>query len=411
MSLYSRLFKYSPRADRKPIENFLTEALYDLLERMTTLDRKCMEGFITEILVGSHAPESFHDTLTAARSLRWQTQKVIYCAGDRGYVDLCLMADERIMLVVENKIAAAFTCHPAPDDSVEPNDDLVNENWNQLGFYERYLAEESPGAGLVLLTHFTEAPRTFLLKGAGEKDELAEEIFRRVCRWSDVYKWISLWQLSVAKDCKVDPAINLLRMLAREFALFLEEQRMNITEMTNDDLELMRTVFSHNLPRKMRDFMRLTRNSVVLLPEVVKAEQYGRANALLDKEHQLVWDWVYCFDKGLKWFIGWGISARDGLSGYLIEFDSPVKCFVLLGSDRREIPLSNAQFEAYRDVGWTIHEPRPDQKLRLVKTIEPLQLVQNGADFNHSFEQWVTAVVKEGIALLDSARGSFKSNG
>jgi hypothetical protein len=33
--IYARLFRYAPRADFEPLENFLTEALGDFLERLT----------------------------------------------------------------------------------------------------------------------------------------------------------------------------------------------------------------------------------------------------------------------------------------------------------------------------------------------------------------------------------------
>lgn len=408
MDLYSRIFKYAPRSDQKAIENFLTECLCDLLERMTALGRKCLERFIFELLVGSHSPSGFQNRLSSAASLRWETQKSIHYAGGRGCLDLCLLADGQVILVIENKVAAGFTYHRVSDDLDEPHDDLDDYNCSQLKFYEGYLAENSPGAGLVLLTHFTAAPQTFLVENDDNKHGGTARIFRRVCRWSDAYNWISQSQLLSKKGCDSNPRENLLGLLLSEFLQFLEGERMNLTETNNDDLELMQTFFVHNLPRKMRDLMASARNSVVALPAVANAGQYGKARAFQDKQNPLVWDWVYCFEQNLKWFISWGLSGKDGLRAYKIEFDSPLTCFVLISTDGREIPASSAQLQSCKGIGWSVYEPSSGQKLRLVKTAEPVLLLEANAGFNRPFERWVTEAVEEGVALLGSARESIK---
>jgi hypothetical protein len=254
------------------------------------------------------------------------------------------------------------------------------------------------------LTHFTPAPQTFAVEQDSDKPSQTGDIFRRVCRWSDAYRWISQFEQSATKDYEGGPKRNFLVFLVGEFSQFLEEERMNVTETKNDDLELMRGFFSRGLPRKMRDLMGAARSSVAALPALVSAGQYGKARALLDKENPLVWDWVYCFEQNLKWFVSWGVSGKDGLRAYKIELASPLKCFVLVGSDSREIPISSAQLQPYRDLGWSIYEPSSGQKLRLVKTVEPALLLEGNAGFNSSFEHWVTGTVNEAIALLGSAR-------
>jgi len=54
--IYARLFLYTARADFEPLENFLTESLGDLLERLTTADRGLLESFISDVLCGSEIP-------------------------------------------------------------------------------------------------------------------------------------------------------------------------------------------------------------------------------------------------------------------------------------------------------------------------------------------------------------------
>ncbi len=51
--IYARLFRYTARADFEPLENFLTESLGDLLERLTIADGSQLESFISDVLCGS----------------------------------------------------------------------------------------------------------------------------------------------------------------------------------------------------------------------------------------------------------------------------------------------------------------------------------------------------------------------
>ena len=85
MALFSRLFKYAPLPGRTQLENFLTESLCDLLERMTVLDRKGVERFVLDALAGSRSPSGFRERLAEAKGLYWTTRKSISFADNRGY--------------------------------------------------------------------------------------------------------------------------------------------------------------------------------------------------------------------------------------------------------------------------------------------------------------------------------------
>jgi len=95
-SLFTRLFKYTSRDGHSPLENFLTECLHCFLERLTAVDRKSLECFIAEVLCGSELPPALRARISCARSLTWTTQQPICCDGERGYLDICLRADNDI---------------------------------------------------------------------------------------------------------------------------------------------------------------------------------------------------------------------------------------------------------------------------------------------------------------------------
>jgi|HubBroStandDraft_6_1064221.scaffolds.fasta_scaffold4024950_1 hypothetical protein len=63
MTLYERLFKYAPATGRTQLENFLSESLCDVLERMTAFDRESMEGFVLETVLKEPAQSTFSERL------------------------------------------------------------------------------------------------------------------------------------------------------------------------------------------------------------------------------------------------------------------------------------------------------------------------------------------------------------
>jgi PD-(D/E)XK nuclease superfamily len=115
--------------------NFLTECICDFLDRVTAFDRHASELFISEILGGSKMPADLLTAISKATILQWKTQQTISLASNRGFVDLCLLADNNLVLIIENKINAGFTTHRVIETEEEPSKD-GDENWNQLEFYE-----------------------------------------------------------------------------------------------------------------------------------------------------------------------------------------------------------------------------------------------------------------------------------
>jgi hypothetical protein len=394
--LYYRLSKYAPTPGRTQVENFLTESLCDLLERMTVLDRRNVESFISDILVGSEPPSTasiFRDKLTSAGQLEWETQHRIELDAECGYLDLCLFADNRIVLVIENKIASGFTSHGIPGEDGQAEVKFED----QLHFYDRWLSAKWPGAGLVLLTQFTDAPSDFL----DEKNRqitATNPIFHRVCRWATVYERIGRWRESYADQFKDEPDGMFLSMLCAEFRQFLERMKMNPTEMKDDDLGLLTAYCSQDIWKKVRDLMASVRARVLpLLPSSYSPSKRVPATEAW-QETQIMWDWAYCYEKKLKWYIGWGLSGANGLRHLDIELPSPLQAFVLIGSDNRRTEPAITSKEVID--GWATTK----RQLALIKVVAAQVLAGSSKGFNRALEEWVEVTVKEGVGMLEKAR-------
>jgi hypothetical protein len=73
--IYARLFRYTARADFEPLENFLTESLGDLLERLTIADGSQLESFISDVLCGSEIPAPLAARILALLSWRGELRR------------------------------------------------------------------------------------------------------------------------------------------------------------------------------------------------------------------------------------------------------------------------------------------------------------------------------------------------
>ena len=394
-SLYTRLFKYSPREGYLPLENFLTECIGDFLTRLTVLDRQASELFISEVLGGSTMPSNLLVAVTSGRELQWKTQQRINLAGDHGIVDVCLFADNTLVLVIENKIDAGFTTHRLSDDD-EESSESQDAGWTQLEFYERYLVANGGTSGLVLLTQHTEAPKAFNESG---------NIFRRVCRWTDLYRWLGSSQfLDRLSETGCGKKAYVLYTLAGELRQFLEDKQLVTKEWNNEDFNAMKTFFTPDFPSKLQDLFRSVRTPIGRVPELAAYQGWAKRSPTFEVGNGIVWDWLYCMAPKLRWFISWGIASKlPFLKTYEIELDAPLQAVVLIGSDGQDIPCSKEALEDWRTKGWTVYERHGSRGLRLLKTVLPEELFAFDSGFGTSFETWVMQAVKEGASGLQRA--------
>jgi hypothetical protein len=402
-TLYERLLKYAPSPGRTQLENFLSESLCDFFGRVTALDRGSIEGFVLDTLLNRPAQSKISERLLNAKTLDWSTQETVTHKGSRGFLDICLFADSRIILVIENKIAAGFTTHSLFDDKQQV------QIRSQMEFYDEWLSSNFPDAGLVLLTHFTDAPPGFLEScqlskvSAGATEERYKCQIRRMCKWTTIYEWLTRWHEPSESSPTAEGRIFLCS-LAKEFLLFLEENNMSASKITSDDVQLLGSFFSQDIWKKVCQTATSARAiASPLLPNLWgQPKSPPQTNAW--EGTQILWDWGYCYERELEWYVGWGFSGTNGLRHLDISLDSPMKAFVLVTSDRSDIPVTADAVRNARTAGWDVFEPGLQQKtVRLIKTVDAQQFTESPDGFSAAFERWHLMAMKEAVDTLEVA--------
>lgn len=196
-SFYARLFKYRARSDRLPLENFLTEALADLLNRMP---RNQTIGFLTRCFGDAHHALNWDDVLGS--DLEWRTQVVT----DYGIIDAVLYSNMRPLIVLESKTWSSFRDHST---------DLLNAN--QVSSYCTWLRSQvgpsGTGAALVISAS-AETPEGYKQPGYYALETRGQTTWASFGRWLDTKE--------VREDLNEATA-----MLASEFHTFLKEQNLS----------------------------------------------------------------------------------------------------------------------------------------------------------------------------------------
>jgi hypothetical protein len=205
-TLYGRLSKYRSTDIRQQKEDFLTEALCDLLSRWKTVS---VNRFIGEVL-GLNG-------LDSSRNLGrviWESQQT----GSESRPDLVGYVDDRPLVAIENKVDAQFTV-------------------KQLVGHGKWVYRESDGKGaLVCLTARHTPPPDFLDPSSRR---YAIKYDRRIlCSWSQIQNWLHN-----------HPGLE----LASEFAQFLKDEGMD--PITSDDFKHLKGYLENKLARKIENMM------------------------------------------------------------------------------------------------------------------------------------------------------------
>jgi hypothetical protein len=319
----------------------------------------------------------------------WRTSWVF------GYLDLCLFADSKPLVVVENKIDAGFTEHSTISGS-----EMITIP--QLELYDQWLYLENPHAALVLLTQFTEPPEGFL-------DDVSEHTglygnfkisIRRKCLWTAIYTWLAEWAQAVQNH--LNERIIFLRILVLEFLHFLEEQKMAPVSLSNSDLQVLKSFFEHEVWRKMQQLLESTRK--IVLPKLENPHRLPRAlpESHLGHEFDILWDFAYCFEESLMWYIGWGIAGNNGFKALEIPLSEPFpQIFVIATSEKSDIPLRTEDIKYAEESGWTIYDQTQKQKWpRVMKRINAISLNNTGDRFSTEYQQWVMNAAAEANEIL-----------
>ena len=191
-SIFGRVFRYRPRAERLPEEDFFTEAFAGVLESSPSL----RAAFVRWLICDDAALDSVHV----------ETQKTVN--SDR--FDVCIDArhgfsGSRHVLVMENKIGAGGTL-------------------DQLRRYEEHLRTEA-GATTRTLVYATRHERLDF-----QPCPHGPVVAYRPVRWFEVADWLKEW----AGRCR-DGVNERSVFLIRELLLLMEEWNMAMN-LTADDL-------------------------------------------------------------------------------------------------------------------------------------------------------------------------------
>ncbi len=368
-SLYGLLFRYRAREHRAPLEDFLTEALSDLLQR---LPAKLANGFIRDLLVTDVAARAAWPAVPPDTNLRVRSQHHI-TRPRRGIIDLLIEDDAgRPLIVVESKIFSPLRSHLGRLDKAEaPHPEAEDAKVrNQLTTYEEWLALSRHGmswsGAVVLLSHGTPPPEDFLQA----KGRPSGAPVRAVLSWRDVARW-----LQCAADHSDGGDARGWRILAIELVHFLTENGMNADVIGPTDLAAMQ-IFMPGYPRVKATFERLSKR----IGESNKA--FGRSRELnLDGEGGVYWEW--CYPKpphtreGSSWYISWGLRFPEGSTWWLDaspKLPSRPHASVSVGTENQPLSLTVTALE-----GWS-------------KTDGEAILAQPLSDFPHKSEEFVSAL-------------------
>jgi hypothetical protein len=354
VSLYGRLFTYRERPQRSPLEDYLTEALADLLNRTPTSE---MVEFVSKFFLPplTAANETWQELVKTCSSegLQWRTHTSIYVGKSIRYPDLTLYAgEERPLLIVENKVASGIGSHESSQLEEDDTDQEANtpfpqptETIDQLATYGRWLSArcEDPWPGaIVFLTHLTPPPAGF---GVGDRNAYGVE-WQRVCKWHDVWRWL----IQASQAATGNPA---WRALAAELAEFLVEQNMNAESFTFYDMSAAE-IFIKSTARFEQTFKQIRE---ALKPQWPNStfSNVTRGRIEYNGGGGILWDWMHLrrphspVDENL-WYIAWGIrfpELSDRWKDASPALPKTNHAFVSLGSEGPPyVPVSSPQVRA-----------------------------------------------------------------
>ena len=208
MDIYSRLYMYRDRPSGSPLENFLTEALADIFNR---LPMPIQTEFLVWMLPRSCSGR-LRDKCRGGKKLKAVTQSTFFAAGSMKRPDIIIDIDKEPIILIEAKVNAALQQHTLEGGPVEGDVSKISFQ-NQLTTYSEWIGckckGDWPGA-VVFLTHRTRAPDGF--ENDGREGNSVIGVTRT---WKDIGDWL-------ANNPDLNKSETTHRALATDFNLFLE---------------------------------------------------------------------------------------------------------------------------------------------------------------------------------------------
>ncbi|HET7308186.1 MAG TPA: hypothetical protein VFK24_10315 [Gammaproteobacteria bacterium] len=406
MSLYGDLFKYRQRPARSPLEDFLTEALADILNRLPT---RIVAGLCEDVLFRNRSAYSTEElkrvlkTLARAPHVCWSTQVPAPHGGRTGLADIVLEAgeDRTPLLVIENKVNAPIArrdieSSPPRQVKLPSASDGYREN-DQLRDYARWLrlrAGEGSPCGLVLVSLGTPAPADFF---DGDCESWGGVSLRGSCRWPDLYKWLR--NLTKKEGAEKNSDVPAWVALSHEFTQFLEEKEMATKSVTSADLAAAH-IFSKSF-RHFEDSFTRVRDAVdaAWTSQVGKfASRRNQPVCNFDSDVAIVWDWGYLSDREFgvntkKWHIGWGVLFESPTGWWDNVTISQPTAVIILSTDEADFPAEDIPADRL-PIGWTLAKSEAGEVEMLYA--KPLSAVVTDIEsFSEELSAWVISKLPE----------------
>lgn len=351
-SLYSRLYRYRQREKRAPLEDYLSEALADFLNR---LSKAAMIDFVINVAlakVPTTSKTGWKLIAEKTKQFEWRTQHFIKNGGVGGRLDICLFGDGKPLLIIENKIYAGISQHPNDATNPATIDQEQVYDRNQLSEYGSWLKMHTGApecAALVLLTHRTLPPQDFIEGPLSHYGVIS----RSVCKWHEIAQWL----LTLSKS-----ANETLRIFARELAGFLEDKSMSTKPLRSRDIAAAEFFLeSHERIATLFDEIK---QAIIMKAKALGINYFNRQNWIpptYESGRHMVWDWIELSPEQAKnnrnWRLGWGIQYAEGSDDDEWQNTKPA----LPNGDRLFFALSRGGNEAFpendipyelRDKGW-----------------------------------------------------------
>lgn len=282
-SLYARLLRQQSTPKRSNQENFLTEGLCDLLNRLS--------GIQQGKLLARLLPEAALPQLSAKAAIQWETQQSVRVegGGSSKRPDLIGYLDGTPAFLVEVKVSAGFTAGRMENDARE------TIPARQLEMYGQWLHKANPEGHLVLLSWRSRPPETFSevaqSHGYGTRN-------RHTIAWQQVYEALALF-----------PAVP----LAAEYRIFLQEEGIAMDAPSRRDFALLE-LFLDGASGRIRGLMRGLREELrkkhPLGVEWGKGEKDQAAGYAESAANHCIQSWAVL--SNTQGAITWGIHFPQG---------------------------------------------------------------------------------------------------
>ena len=351
MSIYGNLFRYRPRPQRRPLEDFLSASLSDLLNR---LSRKEQLHFIATVLIADQA--IFEQLMSfvagdAAANFLWRTQVRV----PNGIADIVFFVGNVPAIVIESKIAAGFRLSTSfvslSDVRASSENEAERIDANQMHLYGQWLHKSTSGVAwggaIIALVHFSKPPSDF------QASEYKVD-YTATCRWRSIWSWLRKPQLSEV----VSPELRTASELRFELAAFLESENMSSDYATSHDLIAAR-LYSKSAARLEQTFA-LAEEKLDVLKRSLGAPTSKFYGPVFNSDGPVIWAYIYFKGPARirdNWHIAWGVmfpdSDADWWSGCLPKIPDQPFIFVSLQCDKEpSMPLKKLP-EGELPVGWS----------------------------------------------------------